>query len=167
MITLDDVSELARCLDAAVLNVKIAKAALEEAVEKQRLLSEETIPAVMQELGVKDLTLENGKKMSLKQDVYSQIPNDKKPLCYAWLNEKGFGGLIKTTVSVEFGKGEREDALELVNKLNASGLNNIGFQEGVHVQTMKSFLKEQIKKGNPDLDLELFGAKVVNIATIK
>jgi len=165
-VSLDDVSQLARDLLEAETAVKRAEDGLKLLKEKRRLLAEETIPAIMQELGIKDLTLESGQKMKLKQDVYAQIPKDEKQGVFNWLNEHGFGGLIKTEVAAEFGKGERESAIELAKRLSAEGFT-AGFSEDVHAQTMKAFLLERVKKGDADFPFDLFHARPVWVATIK
>lgn len=164
--TIDDVAELARVLEQAKKSVEDAEAVLKAAQEFKRRLAEETIPAVMQELGIKDLTLENGKKMKLKQDVYAQIESGNKPICWEWLNDNGFGGLIKVKVTAEFGKGQREQAVALCDELSSDGYY-VAFNEDVHAQTLKAFLKEQIAKGNSELPLDLFGARPVWVADIK
>ena len=165
-ITIDDVSQLARDLLAAELAIDSAEDNLKLLREKKRLLAEETIPGIMQELGIKDLTLESGQKMKLKQDVYAQIPKDEKPGVFNWLNEHGYGGLIKTEVKAQFGKGERESAIELADSLSAEGFST-SFSEDVHAQTMKAFLLERVKKGEPDFPFDLFHARPVWVATIK
>lgn len=166
MTTIDDVAELANFLDGLNKEIENLQNTLKIVLERKRVLVEETIPSIMMELGIKDLTLENGKKMSLKSEVYAQIASENKPLCFVWLNEHNFGGLIKTNVIVEFGKGSREMAFDLADELRTNGYN-VNFKEDIHAQTLKAFLKEQIKKGNKELPLELFGAKPINIATIK
>ena len=54
---------------------------------------------------------------------------------------------------------------ELMNYLQDGGLT-VKFNESVHAQTMKAFLKEQIAKGS-DIPLDLFGARPVWVATVK
>lgn len=133
--------------------------------EKARTLREETIPNAMTELGLTSLTLENGQALSIKQEVYASISASQAPLAFDWLNENGFGGLIKTEVTTLYGKGERDAAQKLVAKLTNEGLN-ANFKESVHPSTLKAFLKEQIAEGNP-CPLDLFGARPVMTTKIK
>jgi hypothetical protein len=163
--TIDDVCELARSFEDAKAVVEKKDAELKFAKEHLRLLAEETIPGVMQELGLSDLTLDTGKKLTVKQDVYASIPADGKPAAHRWLDDNGFGGLIKVDVAASFGKGERGAAVSLYNNLLVDGYS-ASLSEGVHAQTMKAFLREQLGKGQ-GIPLDLFGARPVWIATIK
>jgi len=158
-ITVDELSSLAGALIDADLEVDKAEEKLKEAKEYARTIREETIPAAMQEMGVESITLNTGQKLSVKQEVYAQIPSAQKAQAYKWLDDNGFGGIIKISVKVDYGKGEQEDAVALMEELQARGLNADGDQ-AVNAMTLKAFLKEQISKGT-DIPLELFGARPV------
>ncbi len=164
MITLDDMAELARALVEAEKVTEKAEENLSKVKERERVLREETIPGAMQELGVEALTLDTGQKLTVKQDVYAAIPKDKKDEAFAWLEENNFGGLIKTEVAVQFGKGELEKAKELLEKLEAEDYA-AGITQDVHAQTLKAFLREEIRKGT-NIPLEKFGARPVSVAKI-
>lgn len=164
MISLNEMSALARALLDAESKTKDAEQALKDAKERERLIREETIPSAMQELGLESLVLDTGQKLKVQQEVYASIPAANKQAAYRWLNDNGFGGLIKVEVDASFGKGDQEAALELYNELQSRGLQ-ASFGEGVHAQTLKAFLKEQISQGN-DIPLDLFGARPVWAAKI-
>lgn len=164
-ISLDDMSALAHALRDAEVAVEDAEQRLKDAKERERLLREETIPSAMQELELKELVLESGETISVKQEVYASIPKANQQPAFKWLDDNGFGGLIKVEVSVVFGKGEKDDAIEFADHLRANGMAP-EFSEGVHAQTLKAFLKEQIAEGRKDLPLELFGARPVWTAKV-
>lgn len=155
---------LARALVDADAAVKEAEVNLHEAKERARVLREETIPSAMQELGLERLTLDTGQTVTVKQDVYASIPNDNKPAAYSWLEDHGYGGLVKTEVSVQYGKGELEDAKLMASWLVDKGVNP-SLTQNVHAQTLKAFLREQLA-GGYDVPLELFGARPVWTAKI-
>lgn len=159
MTTLTEMAELARAMVDADKAVEQAEATLKVATESARQLREETIPAAMQELGLEELKLDTGEKLSIKQEVYASIPKANQAEAYAWLEEHGFGGLIKTEVSTPFGKGELEAAMQLVERLQSEGLPAEASQS-VHAQTLKAFLREQLAQA-ADIPLELFGARPV------
>lgn len=159
MITLSAMTTLARALLDAEQGVKDAESALTAAKEKARMLREETIPSAMQELGLKSMVLETGQQLKIMQDVYASIPEDNKIQVYNWLDANQFGGLIKTKITVELGKGEKEQALKLFFELQKREFD-VAFGQGVHPQTLKAFLKEQISNGS-DIPLDLFGARPI------
>lgn len=158
-ISLDDMASLARALVDADAAVEDADQALKDAKERARVLREETIPSAMQELGLEELKLATGQKLSVKQEVYASIPAANKQAAFQWLNDNGFGGLIKIEVDASFGKGEQDAAMALYQELNSRGLT-ASFGQGVHAQTLKAFLKEQLAQGT-NIPLDLFGARPV------
>jgi len=159
MITLDEMASLARGLLDAQKAVADAEKALSKAKEHARVLTEETIPSAMQELGVKKLVLDTGQTLTLSQEVYASIPEDGREKAFDWLEENGFGSIIKTEVTAAYGKGGVEDAVKLTEELKERGLN-VEFSRNVHAQTLKAFLREQLAKAK-DVPLDVFGARPV------
>lgn len=157
--TVDDISEMARALVDAEEIVNHAEQKLKDAKERFRYLQEETIPAAMQELGLESLTLNTGEKLKVKQEVYASLTASNKPAAFQWLEENDFGGLIKVEVSVQYGKGEIETAVELCERLNGEGIT-AEMSQDVNAQTLKAFLREQIAAGAA-IPMELFGARPV------
>lgn len=195
MITLDEMTAAARLLlDAEEATAK-ADEELKARKETERKLREETIPGMFAELGVEKLTLSDGSTFSCTQEVYAAIPAPRREEAYSWLEENGFGGLIKTNVEIPFGKGELELARELLDRLATElGVTNGTILREVHPQTLKAFLKErlaaeaesaieeegefsegEVAAADPDqgapavakIDLELFGARPVMTAKVK
>lgn len=158
-ISLDQMAALARAMMDADASVEQAEASLKEVKERARILREETIPSAMQELGLEELKLDTGQKLSVKQDVYASIPSAQKDAAFQWLEDNGFGGLIKVEVAADFRKGEADQAAELFKELQQRGLQ-VGLDQSVHAQTLKAFLREQLAAGT-NVPLDLFGARPV------
>jgi len=164
MISLDDMTSLARALVEADDSVRLADEELKAAKERARILREETIPGAMQELGIEELKLSTGQKLSIKQEVYASIPAANKYMAFDWLTEHGFGGLIKVEVITQFGKGELHEAEQLAVQLRDLGLQPM-LDQSVHPQTLKAFIKEQLASG-ANFPLDMFGARPVFVAKI-
>lgn len=162
--TVDDISRLAKALVDADEEVDKREQALKDAKESARVLREETIPSAMQELELTEVVLSTGQSLKVQQEVYASIPANNKMAAYEWLDDNGFGGLIKIEVDAQFGKGEQEAAKALLEELRNRGLQ-VTADQSVHASTLKAFLKEQITKGNP-VPLDLFGARPVWVAKI-
>ena len=163
--SVEQITSLARSLLDAEDKVSDLELKVKVAKEQARILREETIPMCMQELGVNALTLTTGEKLTVKEDVYAQLSAESKPGAFAWLEENNFGGLIKTEVSVSFGKGELDNANALIEKLRKEKFDPV-LERNVHAQTLKAFLREQISNGEK-VPLESFGARAVFVAQIK
>ncbi len=166
MITLNAMAELVRSFKEAEKTVKTAKEELSKAESAYRTLKEETIPGAMAELGLKNLTLDSGEVLSIHPEVYASIPADFREKAFAWLEDNDFGGIIKSEVVVEYGRKELEAAKELLSQLKEQGCEGAYLNESVHPQTLKAFLREQLRKGAA-VPLELFGARPVNEAKLK
>ena len=162
---LTQIANLAKRQQEAERAVLVKEDELKQAEAELRLVQEDLLPTAMAEAGMKAFTLDNGAKITVKDDVAVSVPADKKRDAYAWLRENNFGDLIKNTVAIDFGRGEDNSAEALKEYCQERGMN-YSDKEGVHAQTLKAFIKEQMAKG-VDVPLELFGAFPYSKAVIK
>lgn len=129
-----------RRLAEAEKKLKEEKAALDTILR-------EDLPLLLNEAGLKDITLEDGTKVKINPDISCAITQARKPEAHEWLRNHDGGGIIKTQVAVSFGKGELDRAESLVIELvDSYGESAVSMDEGVHYQTLKSWLKERIAK---------------------
>lgn len=157
---------MANALVKADAEAASLETALKEASERARVLREETLPGALMELGVTEVKLETGEKVSMKMEVYASIPVARRDDAFTWLDQHGFGGLIKAKVSAPFGRGEEAQAQAALTLLQNAGVA-AELSRDIHPQTLKAFLREQMAAGNKELDLELFGARPTWVAKIK
>jgi hypothetical protein len=143
-------------------------AAVVEALTKEvGAIERDSIPTLMDEIGVSTIKLLTGQTVTVIQDCETSISKERKPKALAWLIKHGFAGLIKTAVSVSFAKGEHDSAEKV--KLTISRMfpkNEVELEESVHPQTLKSFVKERQEKGEP-VPTDLFGVFMFKKAVIK
>lgn len=165
MITLAEISALAQLLRERDQRIEQLEEELKSVKAAALHLREEAIPAAMMELELTSVQLLSGETVTIKQDVYASIPADKKAEAFDWLEEHQFGGLIKTQVSVAFGKGELMAAVALEKKLRSEGADP-SFTRDVHAQTLKAWLRERLAAGD-NVPLQLFGARPVWVAKIQ
>ena len=85
-------------------------------------LAEQSLPDLMQELNIKDFTLNNGAKIKVEDIVSASIPSAgsierakgterielqvRQDQCFDWLRANNGGDLIKNNVEVQFGRQE-------------------------------------------------------------
>ena len=137
---------------------------LKELKEQLNYQRYEIVPGMMQELGINSFELDNGYKVSIKDEYYAKIPDAFQFECFEWLRKNELDGIIKTAVSLSFGKGEAEQAKEVLETLYEIGLvPNV--KETVHPQTLKAFVKERLSAGL-ELPVDFFGASVVKTTVI-
>ena len=115
--------------------------------EQYRRLSEEDLPQKMAELGMQDLRLKDGSRITIDMFYATRINKNNRDAAHAWLRQQGHGDIIKNQVSVSFGKGEDATALETMTLLEQEGLFP-DQKESVHPSTLKAFVKERIESGD-------------------
>jgi hypothetical protein len=154
--------------------------ALEEIVEQQEndlkaakgtlhVLKTKTIPDLMTEM-LLDEVVYNGWKAKINDFVSGALPSDpeRRAKAIAWLEEHEGGGLIKTQVSVDFGRTQRNEALAIADSIKLAGFAP-DVSSGVHSATLQAFARERIKNGEP-IDTEVLGlytGKVVKFGRVK
>lgn len=128
-------------------------------------LLEVDIPQAMDILELQDYTTTDGARVTIKERIHAHISVEHQPKAFAWLRKNKFGGLIKTKLSLAFGKDESALAKKAVAALKKSlGKSHMPeVTEGVHPQTLKAFVKEQLEKGK-DLPMDLLGIHRQQIA---
>jgi hypothetical protein len=123
-----------------------------------REISEVEIPSMLSELGLSEITLANGNKISTTSYYSARISEDKRDEAFQWLNDNGFADIIKNTVSVSFGREEDDSAKKLVDSLEDNGYATAQ-KKWVEPMTLKAFVREQVEKGS-DLPLETFNVYI-------
>ena len=156
--SLKEMSDL--CAEQAAIEDEIKQ--LEEQLKAKskaaRKLSQEIIPAKMQELGLESLTLKDGSAVKVKQLVQASIPVRYREDAFNWLRDNGHGDLIKNQVSATFGKGEDQSANEFIDNINSLGYEHTQ-KVWVEPMTLKAFVREQINEGT-ELPMDKFGVFV-------
>jgi len=123
-----------------------------------RQLSEVDIPNMLSELGLSEITLADGNKISTATYYSARISEEKREEAFTWLNDNGFADIIKNTVSVSFGRDEDDSARKLVDSLEDNGYATAQ-KKWVEPMTLKAFVREQVEKGS-DLPLETFNVYI-------
>ena len=90
---------------------------LKKLQEAESVLSEQTIPNLMQQAGISLLKLSDGSAVEVKPFYSARIPATKTEEAFEWLRQNGFGDLIKNNVTLTFGRSEDEQAKLLVDDL--------------------------------------------------
>jgi hypothetical protein len=124
----------------------------------------EDLPELMKELGLSELKLTDGSIVKIKDEVDASISKSNPYPALKWLLEHDFGGLIKTEVSLIFGKGEHDEAAAATVAISEMGYSP-DLKEAVHPATLKAFVKEQLKEGGT-VPFDLFNVYPYSKATI-
>jgi len=149
-------------LELAVVQIKET---LKEAEKEYNKISLLEIPEIMDSLGVEEITLKNGRKVSVKENLYCSVPKKNMELIAKILTDNGYETLLKTDVIIPLDATDRELKSEVFRVLESSGVD---FQEkfGVNTASLKKAIKEMLAEG-VDISLDTFGAFIKKEAKIK
>jgi hypothetical protein len=123
------------------------------------------IPDLFDELGVKKLSLSDGRTVEIIRKFAASISKEKEAECFNWLKEHNHDAIIKDSIAVKLKKGEGEISAKITKFLNEL---QVTFEKkrAVHPQTLLAFVKEQIENGE-NLPQELFNVFPIRTTKIK
>ena len=128
-------------------------------------LTDEDLPNLILELGVRDFTLDDGSKVTIRTTYGAHIKPDNRDEAYAWLKQAGHDDIIKNIVSCRFGRGEDKEAMDFVQLAQSQDLE-VDQQRKIEPMTLKGFVRERVEAGD-EFPMELFGAYIGQRATIR
>ena len=134
-----------------------AEARLKHAKRKRDALATQAIPSALEEMGIESLTMTGGRKIEVKPILSVTPLAANRPRVMEEVTKQGAESIIKTTVSVPFGRGEQEAVKALLTKLQEDGLS-AKLDTKIEPQTLKKHVKERLEAGLP-VDTELFGVR--------
>ena len=157
-------SDMVRKLRHVDQEIEKAEASIKAFKQERQKLTTELIPGLMDSMGVDRLDVD-GVTVTRKLIVSASISEENRERAFGWLRENGLDDIIKNDVVVSFGKGQDNAAKNAVGLLREQGFDP-DVKTHIHPQTLKAFVKERVEDGKP-IDLDLFGAYVVNAADIR
>jgi hypothetical protein len=162
---LSSVGALAKRAKQLEKEIEEIESVLKERKDQQRKLLEETIPAMLQELGMKKFTMADGSTIEIKPFYGASIKEENRAVAYEWLRKNGYDDIIKNTVSVRFGRNEDKLCETLINQLREQSYP-VEQTEKIEPQTLKAWAKEMVERG-VEFPTETFGLFTGHKATIK
>lgn len=144
-----EVFKNAQKLSQMYTNVEEWEELIKEEKKKIKKLEETIIPENMAEIGLKDLTLDNGAKITIKDVIFASISTDRQDKCFKWLKDNGHESIIKGSVNLTFAAGNDSEMQKAIDILEKEGYVP-NYKNDVHYQTLNAWAKniiesEQIK----------------------
>ena len=130
--------------------------AAKELKRERDILSQETIPTKMQELGINETTMKDGSKVTVKEGFHCRIPKAREDEALQYLKDNDLGDIIKNQVATSFGTGEDNMAGDLAGYIQQNYGITPDVKKSVHPSTLKATLKKRHEEGLSDPD-DLFG----------
>lgn len=162
---LDSVGKLAKRAKELEKEIAELEDVVKERKDQQRKLLEDTIPAMLAELGLKSFKMADGSQIDVKAFYSASIKEENRAQAYEWLRDNGYDDIIKNTVSVRFGRGEDQLCEALLDQLR---VQNYPVEQAQKVEpaTLKAWVREMVERGT-EFPTELFGAYIGQKANIK
>jgi len=157
--SVDELLEMEKIVEQMEEDLKAAKATLQS-------LRTGRIPDLMNEIGMPFL-VRNGKSVELTDFVSGSLPKDPERRAQAikWLENKGAGGLMRTEVSVEFGRNQHNEALSIAGELRDKGLAPT-VASTIAPMTLQKFARDKLKAGE-EIDFEILGLYTGKVVKVK
>lgn len=162
---LSSVAALAKRAKMLEKEIEEIEFVLKERSEQLRKMQEETLPNMLTELGMKEFTMSDGSKITVKPFYSASIKEENRAQAYEWLRDNGYDDIIKNTVSVRFGRGEDQLCETLLNLLREQSYP-VEQAQKIEPQTLKAWVREQTERGTA-FPTDLFGVFIGQKATIK
>lgn len=118
-------------------------------------VSETTLPALMDEAGMKEFTTLSGVKIKVQELVTASCPAPstrdpelmkRRSRIFKWLDDNNYGKLISRELVVDFDRTQSDAALELERQLR-SDKYNVKRQYNIHPQTFNKFARDMLADG--------------------
>lgn len=138
-------------------------------------LSTNKIPDKLLELGVTELKLTNGAKVSTSKKYIASIPKDpeKSREAFDWLIKNGHGAIIKKQLVIPYTFEDNEGTLpeNIKTAIESLKLLDVTFIDDGTVawQILRAFVREQLESGEDvsDFPKDLFNVYIQNVTKIK
>jgi len=157
---LAEVSRLAKRVLELSSTIDAAQAELDDIETK-------VLPELMALVGLAEFRLDSGEIVKRGTVVRASIPEEHRYEAHARLAAMGHGDLVKHVISLQFGKGESQQATRAYDLLRQEFPDlPIGDKESVHSGSLTALVKELLSKGQ-DVPLDLFGVFIRHGVTIK
>lgn len=160
--------QLADRLEAQEAVVADLEAQLEREKAILKGIKETEIPSALEGLFGK-FDLKDGRALEVGQKIRASIAGEKAPPAIKWLDDNGYGAIVKREVVFRFGK---DDAMfapfrEFVQNFEKEKGKRLVREDkfSVHPQTLEAFIREKMKEG-VDLPRGVLGIYEQHIAKV-
>lgn len=160
-LTADEVVALQAEIAADAAKIKVKQ-------EKLRQLVEDTLPGFMDAAGQKEVTTSDGHTVTLDENIFANISEERKDAAFAWLIANGHEALIKNEFTVAFPKNSKEAAEQFEDYLNKNLRRkaNLKHKTSVHPSTLSSWVREELDAGS-EIPLDILGVTRRKVCKVK
>ena len=122
--------------------------------EDEKYFSCNIIPKLMEDMNLASLKLKDGSELTVKKIFSATLKADKKAEGIHWPRDNGLGDIVKNNITVTFGQGEDNKAVEYAGLARERGYEPTQ-DEKVHHASLTVVMKDFKEKGN-EIPTDLF-----------
>ncbi len=161
-------TDLAEELDFAQKEVDNKKSELEDAQAHLKELSHRTIPEAADGLDGKFELEGTERQLIIEEIIRASIAEERKEPAIKWLDENGYGNLVKRQLIIEFNRDDEERYKSFVEHIKMFPGPNLVIKrtDSVHHATLTSWVREKLEAG-VDLPVQIFGIFRGRVAKLK
>lgn len=146
--TLKTLMSLCVALDAAVEYKDKLEDQLKTNGERIQQLATKLIPDLMMSIGMSEVTLSNGRRISLKPDIHASVSKERMAAALAYLRANNMDSIAKQFIKLDVAFAEAIEQTGMPFTREAT----------IHPSTLLAFVKERLAaEDNTTFPRELFG----------
>jgi hypothetical protein len=152
-----DVNELSEAIEqfkSVGAQILAVESKLKELKAQEKYISEFTIPEIMEKQNLKTVKLKDGSELSVGKKFFASAKADKKTEAIQWLRDNGLGDIVDNNITVTFGQGEDNKAVEYASLARERGYEPTQ-QEKVHHARLSAVMRDWKEQGN-EVPADLF-----------
>ena len=152
-----DVNELSEAIEqfkSVGAQILAVESKLKELKAQEKYISEFTIPEIMEKQNLKTVKLKDGSELSVGKKFFASAKADKKTEAIQWLRDNGLGDIVDNNITVTFGQGEDNKAVEYASLARERGYEPTQ-QEKVHHARLSAVMRDWKEHGN-EVPADLF-----------
>ena len=153
-VNVNELSEAIEQFKSVGAQILATELKLKELKDQEKYISEFTIPEIMEKQNLKTVKLVDGSELSVGKKFYASAKADKKMEAIQWLRDNGLGDIVDNNITVSFGQGEDNKAVEYASLARERGYEPTQ-QEKVHHARLSAVMREWKEKGN-EVPADLF-----------
>ena len=133
---------------SAERKVADCETALAKAQDDLRQIAEKRLPELLDQLRMKDFSLQDGSRISLEETVRVNVSEANREKAIAWAESIGKGGVVKREVTFRFGKGDEEKADKVIAAAKTVDPKLKGeVKKKIEGSTMRATVVEALEQG--------------------
>jgi hypothetical protein len=125
--------------------------------KEQKQIAEQTLPDIMDDAGINEVTLANGTKIECKDYIFARIKDEFT--AFKYLRDKGEDSIIDNRIQINLPKGFEQAAQMLMGFLEQNNLQSMAQQKkSVHFKRLESWVRDALEREDlDDLPRNAFG----------